>query len=55
MKMGSITEIKIKFKGGTVIVTDDAVIIIEDLDGFKLLEAMPDKIKVKKEMEIVKI
>ena len=54
MKMGSITEIKIKIKDGTVIVTDDAV-IIEDLDGFKLLEAMPDKIKVKKEMEIVRI
>ena len=54
MKMGSITEIKIKFKGGIVIVTDE-VVIIEDLDGFKLLEAIPDKIKVKKEIKIVRI
>lgn len=55
MKMSSITEVKIKIKDGTVKVTDDMV-TIEDLDGFKILEAIPTKlIKVKKEMKIIKI
>ena len=49
-----IKEIIIK-TGERIIKITDKVIAIEDLEGFPILHIMPDKLKVKKGMKILRI
>ena len=49
-----IKEIIIKVGDKEIKITDE-VITVSDLKGFPLIKVMPDKIKVKKELKILRI